>query len=302
MPKNGDNFLDSLDEARLARGLGYFSIGLGLAELLAPKAVGRMIGLEDRPGLLRLYGLREITAGLGILTQSQPTGWVWSRVAGDALDLATLGAAFASKQDKRGRVAAATAAVAGVAALDVICSRKLQKNPNPNRIQVHRSVVVNRPPDQLYSFWRDFENLPDFMNHVISVNVLDERRSHWKVKGPARTTVEWDAEIYEDRPNDFIAWRSIEGSEVDNSGSVKFERAVGGRGTIIKVEIKYNPPAGALGATVAKLFGEDPQKQVAVDLLRFKQLMETGEIARTEGQAAGRPRSTSKKFDDFVRT
>ena len=139
------------------------------------------------------------------------------------------------------------------------------------------------------------------MNHLESVRVIDTRRSHWVAKAPAGTTVEWDAEIIADKPNEMIAWRSLEGAEVDNSGSVHFERASGSRGTVVRVEMHYRPPAGVLGAKIAKLFGEEPEEQVAADLLRFKQVMETGEIARTEGQPAGRKRSTSRKFDDTVR-
>ncbi len=299
----GHGFLQNLNEEKLARGLGYFSLGLGLAEFLTPRLVGRMSGLDNRPGLLRLYGLREIAVGLGILSRPQPAPWVWSRVVGDALDIATLAAAFVVNEGRRSRVCAATAAVAGVAALDVLCAQKLQRNPHVNLTRIHtkRSITVNKSPEELYRFWHNFEQLPLFMNHLKSVKVLDEKRSHWVAKGPGNTNVEWEAEILVDRPNQMISWRSLPGADVDNAGVVKFEPAVGGRGTIIRVELQYDPPAGAFGAAIAKLFGENPEKQIAFDLLRFKQLMETGEVARTEGQPAGRPKSTSRKFDDFVR-
>jgi uncharacterized membrane protein len=219
------------------------------------------------------------------------------------MDLALLGAALNSADGRRGRVTAATAAVAGVTALDVLCSRQISRSPEVNisGIHVRKSITVNRPPEELYRFWHNFENLPRFMNHLESVQVNGERRSHWVAKGPAGTSVEWDAEVIHDRPNELIEWRSLEGADVDNSGLVQFQRAPGGRGTVVRVEMEYNPPAGVIGAIVAKLFGEAPEKQVKVDLLRFKQLMETGEIARTEGQPAGRARSTSRKYDDFVR-
>ena len=127
------------------------------------------------------------------------------------------------------------------------------------------------------------------MAHLKSVTRIGENRWHWVARGPAGSSVEWDAEIVAHRPNDFISWRSLEGSDVDHAGIVRFEPARGGRGTVVRVEIEYAPPAGALGVVVAKLFGEAPQKQIAVDLRRFKQLMETGEVLKTEGQPSGRP-------------
>ncbi|HEX7174661.1 MAG TPA: SRPBCC family protein [Pyrinomonadaceae bacterium] len=155
--------------------------------------------------------------------------------------------------------------------------------------KVEKSVTINRPPAELYSFWRNFENLPRFMNHLESVKVSGNDRSHWVAKGPAGTSVEWDAEVYNEKENELIAWRSLEGSEVANAGSVHFEKAAGGgRGTVVRVVLKYDPPAGKLGAAVAWLFGENPSQQIDEDLRRFKQLMETGETATTEGQTSGR--------------
>lgn len=155
-------------------------------------------------------------------------------------------------------------------------------------IRVQKSVTINRSPEELYSFWRDFKNLPRFMNHLESVNVTGEKRSHWVAKAPAGTTVEWDAEIINEKENELIAWRSLEGADVDNSGSVRFQPAQGGRGTEVKIEIQYTPPGGVLGAAIAKLFGEEPQQQVDEDLRRFKQLMEAGEIPTSQGQSSGR--------------
>jgi len=166
---------------------------------------------------------------------------------------------------------------------------------------VDETVTINQQVELLYRFWRNLENLPQFMNHLESVQVLDERRSHWKAKGPGGSSVEWTAEIINEHPNELIAWRSVEGADVENAGTVRFTQAIGGRGTIVKVDLQYDPPAGVLGTTVARLCGEAPEKQIAVDLFRFKQLMETGEIARTEGQPAGRAKSTSRKYDDFLR-
>jgi uncharacterized membrane protein len=272
-------------EERIATGLGWFSIGLGLAEVLAPKAFAKLIGAEGKhTGVIRfLCGLREITAGIGILTTRRPTGWVWARVAGDAMDLALLGAAFASPKSDRGRLTAATAAVVGVTALDIMDAQKLGADYGPTGgLGAVKTVTINRPPEELYEFWHNFENLPRFMSHLESVRVLDEKRSHWVAKAPLGTTVEWDAEIIEDRPNEFIAWRSLEGADVDNSGSVRFNRAPADRGTEVRVELEYNPPGGALGAGVAKILGEAPEQQIKDDLYRFKQLTETGEVVYSD--------------------
>jgi len=154
-------------------------------------------------------------------------------------------------------------------------------------LHVEKSLTINRPAEDLYRFWRDFANLPRFMKHLDTVSTNGERRSHWEATGPAGTKVKWDAEITEDRPNELIAWRSLEGADVDNSGMVRFEPATGGRGTVVRVVLDYNPPAGALGAAVAKLFGEAPQQQIEGDLRRFKNIMEAGEIPTTTGQTEG---------------
>lgn len=160
--------------------------------------------------------------------------------------------------------------------------------PAGKGIKVEKSVTVNRAPEELYRFWRNFENLPRFMNHLESVKDSGEGRSHWVAKAPAGKTVQWDAEVYNEKENELIAWRSLEGADVDNAGSVRFEPATGGRGTVVRVTLKYDPPGGALGALVAKLFGEEPSQQIEDDLRRFKQVMEAGETATTEGQTSGR--------------
>jgi uncharacterized membrane protein len=160
--------------------------------------------------------------------------------------------------------------------------------PADRGVKVEKSVTINKSPEELYRFWRSFENLPRFMNHLESVKETGEGRSHWVAKAPAGKTVEWDAEIYNEKENELIAWRSLEGSDVDNAGSVRFEPAPGGRGTVVRVTLKYDPPGGIIGATIAKLFGEEPSQQIEEDLHRFKQVMETGETATTEGQPSGR--------------
>ncbi len=155
-------------------------------------------------------------------------------------------------------------------------------------IKVEKTVTINKPADELYRYWHNFENLPTFMKHLKSVKVHDQKCSHWIANAPLGNSVEWDAEILEDRENEFISWASVEGADVDNSGFVRFQKAPGDRGTEVKIVLEYNPPGGILGATVAKLFGEEPEQQIGDELRRFKMLMEAGEIATTEGQPSGR--------------
>ncbi|HEY0747199.1 MAG TPA: SRPBCC family protein [Steroidobacteraceae bacterium] len=165
------------------------------------------------------------------------------------------------------------------------------KNPNPavlngehvearkDDVLVGRSVTIDRPRAELFVFWRDFANLPRFMHNIQSVTVMDTRRSHWVVEAPAGKTVEWDAEIIDEEPGALIAWRSLEGASVRNSGRVEFRDSQDGRGTVVTVTIVYDPPGGALGKLIAKLFQKEPKIQARQDLRRFKQLMETGEIS-----------------------
>lgn len=154
-------------------------------------------------------------------------------------------------------------------------------------IKVMRTVTIDKPADELYRFWREFSNLPKFMYHLEKVDVLDSKRSHWVAKAPFARTVEWNAAIINDKPGELIAWQTEAGADVDSAGSVTFKAGPQGRGTEVHVSLSYQPPAGQLGATVAKLFDEEPGQQIADDLRRFKQLMETGEVATAEGQSTG---------------
>lgn len=144
---------------------------------------------------------------------------------------------------------------------------------------VGRSVTINRPRSELFAFWRDFTNLAGFMENVERVDVLDDKRSHWVVKAPAGKTVEWTATITDEQEGAFIAWASDRGADVPNSGRIEFRDAQGNRGTIVTATILYDPPVGIIGKVIAKMFQREPAIQARRDLRRFKQLMETGEIA-----------------------
>lgn len=279
----------------LERGLGWFSIGLGAAAVAAPRLICWLSGSRS-PVIMRLVGARELAAGIGILTQSNREPWLWSRVAGDTFDLAALSVALA-RRGRRGRAAVALAAVAGVTALDVLAAarrtgtRAGQIVPGVSGrtdIYLERSIAVSKSPEECYRFWRSFENLPRFMHSLESVRQLDERRSRWVAKGPMASRLEWTSEITADRPGEELAWRTLDDSGAANAGSVRFEAAPAGRGTIVRVSLHYSPLGGALGAGLVKLLGHDPQSRIREDLRRFKQVMETGEIPTTHGQPTGR--------------
>jgi uncharacterized membrane protein len=153
-------------------------------------------------------------------------------------------------------------------------------------IHVEESVTISRPVTEVYRFWRNFENLPRFMRHLDMVAQREDGISHWVATGPAGTKVEWDARIINEIENKVIGWQSLEGSQVATAGSVSFDST--DRGTRVRVHLQYNPPAGRAGAAIAWLFGEEPNTTVREDLRRFKQLLETGEIATTEGQPTAR--------------
>jgi uncharacterized membrane protein len=159
--------------------------------------------------------------------------------------------------------------------------------PHQLGIRVDRSIAVYRPADEVYQFFRNFKNLSRFLVHVNDIREMDDKHSHWFVNGPCGVELQWDAEIINDQPNELISWRSVGSPDVESTGSVRFERAPGERGTLVRVSLNYMPPAGSLGATIAKLLGADPEKQIKDDLRRLKQILEAGEIATTEGQPTG---------------
>lgn len=291
-PRRG---IRSAREQQLGTALGWISIGIGLANLLAPRAVARSAGLPDWPLLMRAMGVREIASGIGLLRQPDNQAWRWVRVAGDAMDLTLLGVAAAHPAANRRRLATTALALASLSAVDLRAGNPPRLTPSfqtlpgsDTPLQVQESLAINQAPEACYQFWRDLARLPTFMQHLESVTVIDDKRSHWCATGPAGRSVEWDAEITDDQPGRLLAWRSAPGADVDNQGEVRFDPAPGGKGTLLQVRMQYRPPAGRAGALVARLLGEEPSIQVRQDLRRFKQLLETGEIATTKGQPEGK--------------
>lgn len=288
----------------LASALGWFSIGLGAAQVIAPHAIARLIGLEptDRNArVLRVAGLREIGHGAGILSAPSPKEWVGTRVGGDVIDLGLLGAALLGA-DRRDRALLATAAVLGVAALDVLTFQTLSdsrrvKAPEDlegHGLPVRRSITVERPIAEVYGFWRDIENLPRFMEHLESVEDLGDGWSRWTAEAPGGMPVSWEAQTIEDRENELIAWRASERAMVYNEGVVRFRPAPADRGTIVTVEMRWAPPGGRIAAAILTLMQREPGQQLADDLRRFKQVLETGDVVVSDATAvrgihAGQP-------------
>ncbi|MFU8871743.1 SRPBCC family protein [Micromonospora sp. SL4-19] len=277
----------------LARLLGWFSLGLGVTALAAGTRISRLAGIDDSRTartMLRTAGARELGHAATLLVPRRPGLGAWTRVAGDVMDLAATGQALRHRSgERRRRLMYTMATLAGITAIDLYASvRATRSRPWPTGAgRAYGSVTINRTPAAAYGFWHDFENLPRFMYHLQSVQRTDGRRTRWTVKAPAGRSVHWEAEIVEDRPNQFIRWRSVDGATVPNSGSVCFMPVAGGQGTEVRVELEYAAPGRALGRLVARTFGENPQQQIRDDLRRFKQVIETGEIARSDGTPEG---------------
>lgn len=276
------------NDERRAQWLGFFSLALGTAQLIAPGHVATLLGLKDRRdrrGVIRALGVREVATGLVILANPRSATPLWLRVAGDAVNLGLLANALTHGAPSRIKLAVATTAVAGVAAVDAYGAARLsrsewvQKTVAPTHVV--RSIAINRPLETVYQFWRDLENLPRFMAHLESVKE-EGKTSLWQAKGPAGSTIEWRAELVLDQKNERIAWRSVEGADVPNRGVVCFKPGPANRGTIVIVELKYDPPGAALAGALAKMFGEEPGEQIAGDLRRLKQVLETGSVVHSD--------------------
>ncbi|BDE16934.1 hypothetical protein MKCMC460_57940 [Mycobacterium sp. 20KCMC460] len=269
---------------------------LGLSEILAPSGVAAVAGVEDTRrsrAVIRALGVRECGHGAALLVGPPQT--VWTRVAGDVLDLAVLAVGVARRAPgtrRRGAVTAiALAAIGGVDLYAALCTSRGDEQPRHAGSQRHYSlraaVTVMRSPDDVYRFWRDLANLPRFMYHLESVTEDPDGRTHWVANAPIGQPVQWDAQIVEDQPGKRIAWQSLPGSGIANSGSVEFSPDNSGNGTEVRVTIGYQLPGGALGKAVATLLGESPDQQVNDDLRRFKQILETGQVMRSDGSPDG---------------
>ncbi|OBG58000.1 MULTISPECIES: SRPBCC family protein [unclassified Mycobacterium] len=278
----------------LVKALGCASFALGLSELVVPEKVAALAGVDDtarsRP-VIRALGARECGHGVALL--GGPQKMVWTRVVGDVLDMALLVAGVAARGPGRRRQGAISAVVlAGIGGLDLYTALRTVdgggRHVNGSRHRTLRAAVtVRRTPEEVYRFWRDLENLPSFMHHLKAVTPTTDGQSHWIANAPAGRSVQWDAQITEDDTNKRIAWQSLPGSVIENGGSVEFTPTATGDGTEIRVRIGYHIPGGLFGKAAASLFGESPEQQVNDDLRRFKQILETGQVLRSDGSPEG---------------
>lgn len=282
----------------LGRALGWLSLGLGIGATLQSRRMSAAIGMESREGAVRVAGARELTAAYGLLSAGDPTPWLWSRVAGDVMDLLMLGAA-ARRRPRRNRALTAFGIVAAVTAIDVwagfsAARRKELQRPEyaaSGRAEgaIEESLIVNKSPEQCYSYWRKLEQVPRFMSLLRSVTEIDAQRSHWVLEAAPGVHIEWDAELTHDDPGRRLAWRSLPNPRIAHVGVVRFNPAPGKRGTVVRVITHYRLLPGFDGPRyLTSLFESAPRARVREDLRRFKQLLETGEVPTTEGQSHGR--------------
>lgn len=277
----------------MSRALGWLSLALAVPPLADADRFCAELGVgtgHRQRRAARIVGLRELAAAGGLLTRPHPV-WLWSRVAGDAMDLSVLARALHSHNALgRRRTVTTAAAVAGITAVDLFAAttRTRRRRRRRTLMKLTATTTINKPPAEVYRFWREIENLPTFMAHVDDVRETGEGTSHWTVSAPFGRTVEWDATTTDDVPERRIAWQSVDGADVENTGAVEFVPAPGGRGTEVHVDINYAMPAGKLGEAVARYFGEDPHQQLDDDLRRLKQVLETGEVIRSEGAPGGK--------------
>ncbi|MGY1640115.1 SRPBCC family protein [Geodermatophilus sp. SYSU D00703] len=257
-----------------------------------PADFARSLGVGDAPrhrAVTALVGVREPAAAAGLLGWPHPA-WLWGQVCGDAVDISLLRRALPN-HDGRGlrRTVLTMAGLVVITAVDVhaAVTRTTRKEP-ATPMELTSATTVTRPPEEVYAFWRQLDRLPTFMAHLDEVRATDARRSHWRASAPFGRSVEWDAETTDDVPGQRIAWRSLDGADVPNSGEVRFVPAPGGRGTEVHVTLTYEMPGGALGKAAAKYFGEEPSQQLDDDLRRFKQVLETGEVIRSDGAPRGK--------------
>jgi len=245
-------------------------VNVGEGERIASVAAGSILALL---GLSRRSIPGVLLAGLGgALIHRGVTGHCY---AYEALDMDTAGSGVESRKQQLERIAR-------------------------HGIHAEQVFLINRPADELYRFWRDFQNLPRIMTHLERVDVIDDLRSHWVARAPrlAGGTVEWDAEITADEPNSLIAWRSLPGADMDHAGQIRFARALGDRGTEVHVEMDYVPPAGRAGDWIARLFGKTAKRLIREDLRNFKRLMEVGEIPTIIGQPHGTCTGVGERYTE----
>jgi uncharacterized membrane protein len=153
--------------------------------------------------------------------------------------------------------------------------------PDRTGHKIDTTILIARPPEEVFRFWRNLENLPEFMESLESVRLRDDRRSHWVVKGPGGQRLEWDAEIVNEHPGEMISWQTLPGADVQSAGTVRFAPAEQGKSTVLRVVLEFHPPGGALGTQIARAFWKDPAGQLDRDLARLKEILENRPVSAT---------------------
>lgn len=266
-----------ISSRQLNMALGWLSVGAGLAELLAPRALHDLQGVRQRPVVTRLSGLRQLVNGIGLLSGRAPTAFSVARIAGDALDLALLGTAVRSQGVRPIRAALAATAIAGITALDIFAAQQSRRDAvararGPR--SVNCQIDIDSSPDKLYAFWRDVENLPRFITHLRAVQPIGKGKTHWIINAPAGLLIEWDIEIVDAQPGRLLAWRTLPGSSVNHYGVIAFTPLPDDRGTRINLDLEYSAPSEPVSAALARMLGGNPAVQIAQDLRRLKALIE----------------------------
>lgn len=293
-----------LDPAQITTGLGWFSIGLGLVELFGPRRLTRTFGASYQTPLYQLAGVRELASGIGLLLSRDKSPWLWARAAGDAMDIALLG--IGHGRHRKGRVVTALLTLAGIAALDLWTAQRMQEREEQSvygagahaggrgwrlgAMDIERSITINRSPQELLVLWQMPDTLPRIMAHIADIQQLGEGRARWTIPIPFGQPLSWQTEITEADPDRGLRFQSDQtAGALIPSGAVHFSKAPASRGTVMTLHVRFNPPAGAAGRTVARLLGDAmPAALIDKSLHYFKALAETGEIPTTAGQPAAR--------------
>lgn len=280
---------DDVPEAfHLSHAVGLTSIGLGVAQLVAPNLVGAITGVDrglKRSMGLRATGLGDLALGLGVLLRPRRPGPLWARVAADALGIGLLAWSIRGKRSGRDRAIASLMASAGLMALDAYATAKVTSAHEAAAPPVMFSVTINKTPAEVYAFFRRLENLPLFMDYLQSVEQTGER-SHWVARLPVVGTVSWDAELVVDQPGERIEWETVKGSVFAHKGTVTFAVGPGGKGTEVRVQMEAGLPGTPVSATFAKLL---TKPQIKGDLRRLKQVVETGEVLFSDASSHRKP-------------
>ncbi len=281
------------DIAQMAKALGWFSLGLGLAQVAAPRQVAQLIGLpgdEEDQRVMRLVGAREIASGVRHPGSGQTHALVVepSRRGCHGPGACSRSAMDSPRTDKD-RVATATLAVLGITAADLLASTRMTAEPNApyqamqaRDVHATAAVTVQAPINEVFGYWDGFQSLPRFMSDAASVQITGDRQSHWRLSAPAGLSLEWDAQITDSRPNEEISWRTADGASVTAEGVVRFRTAPGNRGTQVIFDARFSPPGGELGKKIAQPLADALGTKIGNDLRRFKQLVELGEIVHSD--------------------